>query len=84
VMALEQAEEGRLLVFNIAGLPSGTLDRVDLAEAVLKRLGVRLPAQFVEAARSQNTYPLGMALPQVVDSMVSGGMVELPEGSSIT
>ncbi|MFL0733176.1 MAG: site-2 protease family protein, partial [Prochlorococcus sp.] len=37
VMALEQAEEGRLLVFNIAGLPSGTLDRVDLAEAVLKR-----------------------------------------------
>lgn len=84
VMALEQAEEGRILVFNIAGLPSGTLDRVDLAEAVLKRLGVRLPAQFVEAARSQNTYPLGMALPQVVDSMVSGGMVELPEGSSIT
>ena len=83
-MALEQSEEGRLLVFNIAGLPSGTLDRIDLTEAVLKRLGVRLPAQFVEAARRQNTYPLGMALPQVVDSMVSGGLVELPEGSRST
>ncbi|HGY5556389.1 MAG TPA: site-2 protease family protein [Prochlorococcus sp.] len=84
VMALEQSEGGRLLVFNIAGLPSGTLDRIDLTEAVLKRLGVRLPAQFVEAARRQNTYPLGMALPQVVDSMVSGGLVELPEGSRST
>ncbi len=84
VLALEQAEEGRLLVFTVAGLPCGTLDRIDLSEAVLKRLGVKLPTQFLEAARRQNTYPLGMALPQVVDSMVSGGLVELPEGSRST
>ncbi|MED5164246.1 MAG: site-2 protease family protein [Cyanobacteriota bacterium] len=84
VMALEQAEEGRLLVFNVAGLPCGTLDRIDLSEAVLKRLGVRLPAQFLETARRQNTYPLGMALPKVVESMVSGGLVEQPEASSST
>ena len=78
VIALEQAEGGRLLVFNLAGLPSGTLDRVDVGEAVLKHLGLRLPYSFLEAARNQNTYPLGMALAQVVETMVSSGVVDKP------
>ena len=70
VQALEKAPKGRLLVFSPAGLPSGTIDRMDLSEAVLGRLGVRLPPPMLEAARKQNAYPLGLVmLPQLVDSM---------------
>ena len=70
VQALEQAPQGRLLVFSPAGLPSGTIDRMDLSEAVLTRLGVRLPPPMLEAARKQNAYPLGLVmLPQLVESM---------------
>ncbi len=76
VIELEKTRSGRLLVFNLAGLPSGTLDRVDIGQAVLKRLGLKLPKAFLEVARSQNIYPLGIALPQVVESMISSGMVE--------
>ena len=41
-----------------------------LGEAVLAKLGLRLPAPMLEAARRQGTYPLGLALAQVVRSMV--------------
>ncbi len=82
VLELEKADNARLLVFNLAGLPSGTLDRINLGEAVLKSLGVRLPSQFIDAARSQNTYPLGMGLPQVVEGMVSSGLVDIPTGKT--
>ncbi len=76
VSALENSKEGRLLVFNLAGLPCGTLDRVDLGCAVLKAMGVNLPNQFIQAAKSQNIYPLGIAFPQVVADMKSIGIVE--------
>ena len=53
-----------------AGLPVATIDRINVAEAVLKSLGVSLPAPVLKAARQQNSYPLGlMMLPQVVESM---------------
>lgn len=70
VKALEQAPQGRLLVFSPAGLPCGTVDRMDVGEAVLQRLGVRLPPQILDEARKQNSYPFGLVmLPQVVESM---------------
>lgn len=73
VQALEKSPQGRLLVFSPAGLPSGTIDRVDLGEAVMRKLGVNLPAQILDDARKQNTYPLGLImLPQVVESMQMG------------
>ena len=50
---LEETKQGRLLVFNLAGLPSGTLDRVDVGQAVLKRLGLKLPKPFLDVARNQ-------------------------------
>jgi hypothetical protein len=72
VQALEQAPDGRLLVFSPAGLPSGTIDRMDVGEAVLQKLGVRLPPQILEEARKRNAYPLGLVmLPQVVETMQS-------------
>ena len=70
IEALEQSSQGRLLVFGPAGLPSGTIDRMDVGEAVLQKLGVRLPPPILEEARKQNGYPMGLAmLPQVVESM---------------
>ena len=70
VQALENAPEARLLVLSPAGLPSGTIDRMDVGEAVLERLGVRLPPTILEEARKHNNYPLGLVmLPQVVESM---------------
>jgi hypothetical protein len=70
VDALEASTEGRLLVLSAAGLPNGTVDRSDVGDAVLKRLGVTLPPSVLSAARQQNTYPMGLVmLPQVVASM---------------
>ena len=36
-------------------------------------MGLKLPAPLLEAARRQGTYPLGLALPQVVRSMLASG-----------
>ena len=73
VQQLEECQGNRLLVLSPAGLPSGTLEKPELGEAVLARLGLKPPAPLLEAARRQNTYPLGLALPQVVRSMMASG-----------
>jgi Zn-dependent protease len=73
VQQLEDTGNERLLVLSPAGLPSGTIDRPDLGEAVLKKLGLRLPGSLLETARRHNTYPLGLALAPVVRSMVASG-----------
>jgi hypothetical protein len=74
-LQLDEGNHQRLLVLSPAGLPSGTIERPELGDAVLKRLGLRLPANLLTAARRQNGYPLGMALGQVARGMVSSGDV---------
>ena len=73
VLQLDQPETNRLLVIGPAGLPSGTLERPELAERVLEKLGVRLPQAILEAARRQGIYPLGMGLAPVARSIESSG-----------
>ena len=73
VLQLDQPDVNRLLVMSPAGLPSGTLERPDLAERVLEKLGVKLPAGILEAARRQGIYPLGMALAAVARSIEASG-----------
>lgn len=73
VQQLEDSGSNRLLVLSPAGLPSGTIERPDLGEAVLRKLGLKLPSALLEAARRHNTYPLGLALAAVVRSMVASG-----------
>ena len=73
MLLLDQGDTRRLLVLSPAGLPSGTLERPELAETVLERLGVKLPAAILEAARRQGVYPLGMALASVARSMQASG-----------
>ncbi|MFO7628273.1 MAG: site-2 protease family protein [Prochlorococcaceae cyanobacterium] len=79
-LLLEDSATPRLLVIGPAGLPVGTLERPELAEAVLAKLGVRLPAALLESARRQRVYPLGLALDQVARSMLTTGEVGGPEG----
>ncbi len=73
VLQLDQPDTNRLLVIGPAGLPSGTLERPELAERVLEKLGVRLPQAILEAARRQGIYPLGMGLAPVARSIESSG-----------
>lgn len=79
-LRLEESGATRLLVLSPAGLPSGTLEKPELAEAVLQRLGLRLPPEMVALARRQGTYPLGLNLAQVAQGMVTAGEV-VPAGS---
>ena len=74
VLALD--DHPRLLVLGPSGLPSGTVERPDLGEAVLARLGVRLPEPLLTRARQQNSYPLGLALEPVARAMAESA--ELP------
>ncbi|MGB7564457.1 MAG: site-2 protease family protein [Prochlorococcaceae cyanobacterium] len=72
-LQLDEPDLRRLLVLSAAGLPSGTLERSDLSEAVLGRMGLKLPKGLVEAAQRQGGYPLGLALGQVARSMLASG-----------
>tara|TARA_Y100001968_G_scaffold89236_1_gene80290 strand:- start:5372 stop:6613 length:1242 start_codon:yes stop_codon:yes gene_type:complete len=76
ILKLEETEEGRLLVLSPAGLPIGTLDRSDIGLSVLRKIGMNIPYEFVQLARKQNTYPLGLALPQIVEGMVTSGIIK--------
>jgi hypothetical protein len=74
-LRFDESEAPRLLVLSPAGLPSGTLEKPELAEAVLQRLGLRLPPEMLALARRQGGYPLGLNLAQVARGMVAAGEV---------
>jgi len=87
VLQLESASPPRLLVLSAAGLPCGTIERPELAEAVLAKLGVRLPEPLLEAARRQGSYPIGMPLAAVAEGMVATSNQfdsdAMPQGSGL-
>ena len=68
-LALENAPESRLLVLNGAGLPTGTIDRVDLVRAVCKGLGIHLPESFLGQVKRLGLYPPGLQLGLVASTM---------------
>lgn len=76
---LELERQPRLLVLSPAGLPCGTVEKPELGEAVLARLGLKLAPSLLAAARRQNSYPLGLALAPVARSMLSSGEVNAPK-----
>ena len=78
VWCLEKVKKEKLLVFNAAGLPSGILDKIGVGEAVLTKLGLKLPKAFLESARKNNIYPLGMASVPLVKDMIESGLIEEP------
>ena len=75
---LQLEDHPRLLVLSPAGLPSGTLEKPEVGEAVLSRLGLRLPPPLLATSRRQGAYPLGLALGPVARAMLSSGEVTLP------
>ena len=76
IIKLEKTKEARLLVLSVAGLPIGTLDRVDLGKAVLEKIGLNLPDQLIKVARKENIYPIGLNLPTIAKSMGSSDLEE--------
>ena len=76
IIKLEKTKEARLLVLSVAGLPIGTLDRVDLGKAVLEKIGLNLPDQLIKVARKENIYPIGLNLLSIAKSMVSSDLEE--------
>ncbi len=76
IIKIEKTKDGRLLVLSVSGLPIGTLDRVDIGKAVLKKIGLNLPDQLIRIARKDNIYPLGLNLFNIAESMVSSDLEE--------
>ena len=76
ILKIEKTKDGRLLVLSLSGLPLGTLDRVDIGKAVLKKIGLNLPDQLIKIARKDNIYPLGLNLFDIAQSMVSNDLEE--------
>ncbi len=75
VLEIDKSKDGRLLVVSSAGLPVGTLDRIDIGIAVLKKMGLTPPENIIELARNNNIYPLGLPLTQVVEGMIKSSML---------
>ncbi len=76
ILKIEKIKDGRLLVLSFSGLPLGTLDRVDIGKAVLKKIGLNLPDKLIKIARKENIYPLGLNLLNIAQSMVSTDLDE--------
>ena len=74
IIKIEKTKDARLLVLSVAGLPLGTLDRVDIGKAVLKKIGLNLPDQLIKVARKENIYPIGMNLYNIAKSMCSNDL----------
>ena len=76
ITKIENTIFSRLLVLSSSGLPIGTLDRVDIGKAVLKKIGLNLPDQLIKVARKENIYPLGLNLSDIARSMAPDDLEE--------
>ena len=76
IIKIEKTKDARLLVLSAAGLPLGTLDRVDIGKAVLKEIGLNIPDQLIKIARKDNIYPIGLNLPSIAKSMLMSDFEE--------
>jgi len=70
---LEETNEGFLLVLNAADIPLGIIDRSNIGNFVLYKLGFNLPSEIVNKLNFKNHYPLGIELPRIINSMKKKG-----------
>jgi len=70
---LEETNEGFLLVLNAANIPLGIIDRSNIGNFVLNKLGFNLPSDIVNILNFKNHYPLGIELPRIINSMKQKG-----------
>ncbi len=76
IIEIEKTKDARLLVISVAGMPLGTLDRVDIGKAVLKKIGLNIPDHLIRIARKENMYPIGLNLASIAKSMISNDLEE--------
>ena len=76
ILKIEKTKDARLLVISAAGLPLGTLDRVDIGKAVLQKIGLNIPDKFIKIARKENIYPIGLDLNKIAKSMIMNDLVK--------
>ena len=76
ILKIEKTKDARLLVISAAGLPLGTLDRVDIGKAVLQKIGLNIPDKFIKIARKENIYPIGLDLNKIAKSMIMNDFVK--------
>ena len=74
IIKIENTKSSRLLVLSVAGLPLGTLDRVDIGKEVLKKIGITLPDQLIKVSRKENIYPLGLNLLNIAESSLTSDL----------
>ena len=70
---LEETSEGLILVLNDADIPLGIIDRSKIGNFILKKLGFNLPSEIVNKLNYKNQYPLGIALPRIINAMKQRG-----------
>ena len=70
---LEETSEGFILVLNASDIPLGIVDRSIIGKFVLNKLGLNLPSEIVNKLNYKNKYPLGIALPKIINSMRQRG-----------
>ena len=76
ILKIEKTKNSKLLVISVAGLPLGTVDRVDIGNAVINKLGLKIPDQLIKTARKENIYPMGINLYRIAKSMISSDLDE--------
>jgi len=70
---LEETGEGFILVLNAADIPLGIVDRSNIGNFVLNKLGFNLPSEIVNKLNYKNQYPLGIELPRIINLMKQKG-----------
>ncbi len=70
---LEETGEGFILVLSALDIPLGIIDRSNIGNFVLNKLGFNLPSEIVNKLNYKNKYPLGIELPRIINSMKQKG-----------
>ena len=70
---IEITNDGNLLVLNPLGIPKGIIDRNKVGCFILKKLGLNIPFELIEKIKSENKYPLGIQLPEMIEVMKNKG-----------
>ena len=60
-------------MINSLGIPMGLLDRKNIGNFVLKKLGFNISNEILNKIKTKNNYPLGIELPKIIELMKSKG-----------
>ena len=73
---LEKTSDGILLINNSAGIPKGLIDRSRVGYFIFMKLGINLSIDILNKFKYNNSYPLGIELPKIIEIMRKKGEIE--------